>query len=101
MTKFIKVINNKVTNIVVAEQDFIDTLPDKDFYIKDDGTIINRAGLGSMYDSIRNAFISPKPYPSWLLNETTCQWEAPTPMPDDDLNYTWNEETQSWDEVII
>jgi hypothetical protein len=97
MTKFIKVINNKVTDIVVAEQDFIDTLFDKDFYIKDDGTITNRAGIGSLYDTIRNAFISPKPYQSWILNETTYQWEAPTPKPDG--NYTWNEETQAWDAV--
>ncbi len=95
MTKFIKVINNKVTDIVIAEQDFIDTLSDKDFYIKDDGTITNRAGIGSMYDTIRNAFISPKPFPSWTLNETTYQWEAPTPKPDG--NYIWNEETKAWD----
>ena len=99
MTKFIKVINNKVTDIVVAEQDFIDTLSDKDFYIKDDGTITNRAGIGSMYDTIRNAFISPKPFPSWTLNETTYQWEAPVTYPDDGNNYIWNEGTTSWDEV--
>tara|TARA_R110000824_G_scaffold63403_1_gene166773 strand:+ start:1468 stop:1767 length:300 start_codon:yes stop_codon:yes gene_type:complete len=99
MTKFIKVINNKVTDIVVAEQDFIDTLSDKDFYIKDDGTITNRAGIGSMYDTIRNAFISPKPFSSWTLNETTCQWEAPTSKPDDGKIYVWNEGTKSWDEA--
>ena len=97
MTKFIKVINNKVTDIVIAEQDFIDTLSDKDFYIKDDGTITNRAGIGSMYDTIRNAFISLKPFPSWTLNETTYQWEAPTPKPDG--NYLWNEETKAWDQI--
>ena len=99
MTKFIKVINNKVTNIVVAEQEFINTLSDKDFYIKDDGTITNRAGIGSMYDTIRNAFISPKPFSSWTLNETTYQWEAPTSKPDDGKIYVWNEGTKSWDEV--
>tara|TARA_B110001454_G_scaffold76114_1_gene73695 strand:- start:198 stop:497 length:300 start_codon:yes stop_codon:yes gene_type:complete len=99
MTKFIKVINNKVTDIIVAEQDFINTLSDKDFYIKDDGTITNRAGIGSMYDTIRNAFISPKPYQSWILNETTYQWEAPVTYPDDGKNYIWNEGTTSWDEV--
>jgi len=97
MTKFIKVINNKVTNIIVAEQDFINTLSDKDFYIKDDGTITNRAGIGSMYDTIRNAFISPKPYQSWILNETTYQWEAPVAYPDDGNAYEWNEGTQAWD----
>tara|TARA_B110000196_G_C20736744_1_gene471202 strand:- start:63 stop:362 length:300 start_codon:yes stop_codon:yes gene_type:complete len=99
MTKFIKVINNKVTDIIVAEQDFINTLSDKDFYIKDDGTITNRAGIGSMYDTIRNAFISPKPHKSWILNETTYQWEAPVTYPDDGKNYIWNEGTTSWDEV--
>ena len=99
MTKFIKVINNKVTDIIVAEQDFINTLSDKDFYIKDDGTITNRAGIGSMYDTIRNAFISPKSYQSWILNETTYQWEAPVTYPDDGKNYIWNEGTTSWDEV--
>ena len=99
MTKFIKVINNKVTDIIVAEQEFINTLSDKDFYIKDDGTITNRVGIGSMYDTIRNAFISPKPFSSWTLNETTCQWEAPTSKPDDGKIYVWNEGTTSWDEV--
>ena len=54
---------------------------------------------GSMYDTIRNAFISPKPFSSWTLNETTCQWEAPTSKPDDGKIYVWNEGTKSWDEA--
>jgi hypothetical protein len=56
----------------------------------------NYAGIGYTYDSGRDAFIAPKPYPSWVLNETSCVYEAPVAMPTDGL-YTWNEETTSWD----
>ena len=59
----------------------------------------NYAGVGFKYDQTRDAFIAPKPFNSWLLNETTCQWEAPVAYPDDDNNYTWNESTQTWDLV--
>jgi len=57
----------------------------------------NFAGIGYTYDEDRDAFIAPKPYNSWILNETTCQWEAPVAYPDDDNRYTWNEETTTWD----
>ena len=57
----------------------------------------NYAGIGDTYDEDRDAFIAPKPYPSWTLNETTCRWEAPVPLPDDENNYVWNESTQQWD----
>ena len=57
----------------------------------------NHAGIGYKYDEDRHAFIPPKNYPSWPLNEDTCHWEAPSARPDDDKNYTWNEETKSWD----
>ena len=57
----------------------------------------NYAGKGYKYDSTRDAFISPKPYPSWTLNEDTCLWEAPVAYPDDGKAYRWNEETTSWD----
>lgn len=57
----------------------------------------NYAGVGFTYDQARDAFIPPQPYPSWLLNEDTCRWDAPTPMPDDDQRYMWNEDTQAWD----
>ena len=53
------------------------------------------AAIGDKYDAQRDAFISPQPYPSWQLNEDTCLWEAPSPMPTDGL-YGWNEETVSW-----
>lgn len=54
------------------------------------------AGIGYTYDAKLDAFIPPKPYPSWILNTQTCLWEAPIPMPNDGKMYFWNEETQSW-----
>ena len=59
----------------------------------------NYAGIGFTFDAGRDAFIAPKPYPSWLLNETTCQWGAPTPMPTDGKRYRWDEATLTWVEV--
>ena len=59
----------------------------------------NHAGIGFTYDETRDAFIPPKPYDSWTLNEDTCQWDAPTAYPDDGKIYTWNEDTQAWDEI--
>jgi hypothetical protein len=56
----------------------------------------NYAGVGFTYDQARDAFIPPQPFDSWLLNEDTCLWDAPTPRPDDDKNYYWNEETLGW-----
>jgi hypothetical protein len=56
----------------------------------------NYAGIGYKYDASRDAFIPPKPYPSWTLNETTCLWDAPTPMPTDGQRYQWDEPTISW-----
>jgi hypothetical protein len=59
----------------------------------------NFAGIGYQYDSQRDAFIPPKPYNSWVLNEQTCNWEAPVPKPNNENKYTWNESTLSWDLV--
>ena len=59
----------------------------------------NYAGIGYTYDEGRDAFIPPKPFNSWLLDEDTCQWKAPIPYPNDDKRYTWDEETTSWVEV--
>lgn len=57
----------------------------------------NYAGIGYSYDATRDAFIPPKPYASWILDETTCLWNAPTPMPTDTTKtYAWNEETLTW-----
>ena len=60
----------------------------------------NYAGKGAWYDPVRDVFLPPKPYPSWTLNEDTCQWEPPTARPDYDKDYTWNEDTQTWDETL-
>ena len=59
----------------------------------------NYAGIGFTYDADRDAFIPPKPFNSWLLDEDKCIWEAPTPMPTDEKLYNWDEETTSWKEV--
>jgi hypothetical protein len=59
----------------------------------------NFAGIGYQYDQTRDAFIPPKPFNSWILNEDTCRWEAPVSMPINDNKYSWNEQTLSWDIV--
>jgi hypothetical protein len=57
----------------------------------------NYAGIGYTYDQTRDAFIAPKPFNSWILNETTCLWEAPIPKPDNENQYSWNEEILNWE----
>ena len=64
-----------------------------------DGTRKNAASIDYTYDEDRDAFIPPKPYASWILNEDTCLWEAPSAMPDDGERYEWNESTTTWDIV--
>lgn len=61
----------------------------------------NYAGIGYTYDEFRDAFIPPKLYPSWILNEESCLWEPPVAYPDDGKMYNWNEETQTWNEIVI
>jgi hypothetical protein len=61
----------------------------------------NYAGIGYTYDEGRDAFIPPKPFESWLLDEDTCNWNAPVPMPTDGKFYQWDEETTSWKEVTV
>ena len=62
----------------------------------------NYAGIGYKYDSARDAFIPPKPFASWVLDEETCFWNAPIPMPvEEGKMFTWNEETTSWDEITL
>lgn len=56
----------------------------------------NYAGIGYTYDSVRDAFIPPKPYASWVLNENTCLWDSPITYPADGKRYTWNEDQQNW-----
>jgi hypothetical protein len=60
----------------------------------------NYAGIGYTYDADRDAFIAPKPYNSWLLDEDTCRWQAPVPYPTDDLMYEWDEELTDWKPII-
>lgn len=59
----------------------------------------NYAGIGYYYDSIRDAFIPPKPYPSWILNEESCLWDSPVPYPNDGKMYTWNEDILNWQKI--
>ena len=61
----------------------------------------NYAGIGYSYDATRDAFIPPKPFNSWLLNEDTCLWDAPTPYPTDGKMYRWVEEDLNWQEVVL
>lgn len=94
MTHFAEVIDGIVTRVIVAEQDFIDGLPNKEQWIQtsyNHNIRKNYAGVGYSYDEVRDAFIPPKPFDSWTLNEETCNWEAPTPYPDDGQTYSWNE----------
>jgi hypothetical protein len=106
--------NNVVTQVIVIEQDVVDTglFGDPNSWIQTSynthagvhsqgGTPLrkNYAGIGYTYDSTRDAFIPPTPYNSWVLNEETCLWEAPIPMPNDDKIYNWDEETTSWIEL--
>jgi len=96
--------NNIVQRVIVAEQDFINSgaVGDSFRWVQtsyNNNFRKNYAGKGYTYDKTRDAFISPQPYPSWLLDEDTCRWEAPTPMPDDGKMYNWDEDTTSW--VIV
>jgi hypothetical protein len=106
MSHFAKIdSNNVVTEVIVAEQDFINSgaVGDSFLWIQTsyNGNFRkNFAGKGFTYDKIRDAFIPPQPYPSWTLNEDTCLWECPVARPSDGNEYSWNEETQAWDEVI-
>jgi hypothetical protein len=114
MAHFAQLENNIVTNvIVVANETIIDENGNESEQKGIDfcsnllgGTWIqtsyngkirkNYAGIGYIYDETRDAFIAPKPYNSWLLDEETCQWKAPVDKPTDDNFYTWNEESLNW-----
>jgi hypothetical protein len=115
MAHFAKVNNGIVEQVIVAEPEFFTTFVDSSpgewiqtsyntsgGVHKLGGTPLrkNFAGIGFTYDRTKDAFIPPKPFNSWLLNETTCLWEAPTPMPQDDKSYRWDEPTTSWVEVV-
>lgn len=113
MSHFARVIDGIVTEVLVIEQDVIDTglFGDPALWVQTsyntyggqhpEGRPLrkNYAGIGYTYDAVRDAFIPPQPFASWLLNEDTCLWDAPIAYPDDGNVYTWDEETLSWVEV--
>jgi hypothetical protein len=120
MSHFAKVEDGIVTNVIVAEQDFIDSgiVGDPESWIKTsyntcmgvhygpdgrpDGGIAlrgNYASKGYIYDSRLDAFYTPQPYASWTLNTQTFMWEAPIPKPFNEKYYTWNEKTKTWEEL--
>ena len=88
---------NIVTNVIVADQDFINTQEGIWVETFTDGTRKNFAGIGYTYDAVRDAFIPPHAFLSWTLNEETCQWEAPVPRPEG--WYTWDEATKQWTKI--
>jgi hypothetical protein len=123
MSHFAKVENGIVTSVIVAEQEFITSgvvgdpslwiqtsyntrggihyQPNSNIPSEDQSKSLrkNYAGIGFQYDQQRNAFIPPKPieFPSFILNEQTCLWEAPIPYPNDGKLYNWNEQNQTWE----
>ena len=121
MAHFAKVQNGIVTQVIVAEPEFFSSFVDSSpgewvqtsyntrggiHYNPETGDPSedqtkalrkNYAGIGYAYDKQRDAFIPPKPFESWSLDEASCVWKAPIPYPDDSKSYRWNEETQSWD----
>jgi len=122
MTHFAKIKDGIVKEVIVAEQDFINTLPNKNDYVQtsyntrkgvhyDPTTNLpssdqskalrkNYAVPGFIYDSERDAFYPQKKYDNWILNENTCQWESPIPYPNDGNDYEWNVTYQRWDLVV-
>ena len=111
---------NIVQRVLVADQAFIDSgvvgdastwvqtsyntrggkhYPPDSVISDGDGLRKNYACSGMLYDTVRDAFIAQQPYSSWTLNETTCQWDSPTPCPLDGKVYHWDEDTISWVEV--
>jgi hypothetical protein len=114
MAHFAKVNNGIVEQVIVAEPEFFDTFVDSSpgQWIQtsynthggvhaNGGTPLrkNYAGIGYSYDAQRDAFIPPKPYASWTLNEETCLWDAPVAYPTDGNRYSWDEATTNWVEV--
>ena len=118
MSYFAKIETGIVTNVISAEQPFIDShYPSEEWVqtsynthggkhygqdgLEDSGVALryNYAGIGYTYDTTKDAFIEPQPFSSWTLDETTCQWEPPVAYPTDDKRYKWDEDTTAWVEV--
>jgi hypothetical protein len=116
MAHFARVENGVVTQVIVIDQETLNTghWGDPASWVQTSyntqggvhslgGTPLrkNYAGIGYSYDSVRDAFIPPKPFPSWVLDEITCLWSAPTPMPTDGKMYNWDEATLAWVEFVM
>jgi hypothetical protein len=113
MSHFAKIENGIVTQVIVAEQDVIDSGGFGDGWVQTsyntvggqhpDGKPLrkNYAGIGYIYDITKDAFYASKPFPSWTLDENTCLWNPPIPMPNDGDRYTWDEQTTSWVKVTL
>jgi len=114
MSHFAKVVDGKVTQVIVAEPDFFDTFVDSSpgAWIQTSYNTIggqhtqggtplrgNYAGIGYTYDHTNDVFYAPQPFPSWTISAPTWTWEAPTPMPTDGKIYKWDEPTLAWVEV--
>jgi hypothetical protein len=104
--------DNIVTEVIVGkdENELLDGLTPEEWYgnfrkqrcirTSYNGNIRkNYAGIGHTYDEKRDAFIAPKPFTKWVLNENTCQWEAPIPYPTDGKNYVWNNNKIEWEQI--
>jgi hypothetical protein len=115
MSHFAKVVDDKVTQVIVAEQEFFETFVDSN-----PGTWLqtsynthgnqhpegrplrgNYAGIGYNYDATNDVFYALQPFPSWILNNTTWLWEAPVAMPTNGKVYKWNESITNWEEVTL
>jgi hypothetical protein len=115
MSHFAKVVDGKVVNVIVAEQEFFDTFVDSspgtwiqtsynthgNKHPEDRPLRGNYAGLGYTYDATNDVFYAPQPFTSWILNNTTWLWEAPVAMPDDGKLYEWDEAAINWKEVTL
>ena len=115
MAHFAKVVDSKVVQVIVAEPEFFNTFVDSSpgAWIQTsynthggqhpEGRPLrkNYAGIGYSYDAGRDAFIPPKPFASWTLNDTTCLWDAPVAYPTDGKLYSWDEANGNWVEVVL
>jgi len=115
MGHFAKVVDGKVSQVIVAEPEFFETFVDSSpgqwlqtsynthgNQHTQGGTPLrgNYAGVGYSYDAVNDVFYAPQPFPSWVLSTEKWLWEAPTPMPDDGKMYVWDEPTTSWKELV-
>jgi hypothetical protein len=110
MSHFAKVLDGKVVQVIVAEPEFFQTFVDSspgEWIQTSYNTLGNRhpenrplrgnyAGIGYIYDRTHDVFYAPQPFPSWVLDQTTWSWNAPTPMPTDGNAYVWDENTKTW-----